>query len=838
MLFYSKWILRGRKVKDHKLFSAILSIALCFLGGGISKAATLSLDLDRDTPGIQSTRTLNLDSAFAFEVVFTGDGATQFDTFALDVVYTSPQIMLHSPLAGPIVDDVSLMALDIYGANAVSSGDALTRGSMPIPLGFEGGLGGVGVSSVGGMPFPLLGQDETIGLFSGSLTPRNGDTSMLALSGFPFGVGAELSLGGERVPVTLQGATLTIVPLPPAVWLFATGVLSLLGIRRWRGTPMDSVKRVLHRWILLMLVSITPHGLAAENSDADLNGDAMVTSQDISLLASCIGQDPLSNSDCTKADIDEDGDIDADDFSFVSERLGEAYPSTLYPVPLVYSTGISVTEGFLSLAVGDMNSDGSLDVVVTHPFTDDTNVLVGNGDGSFQPWQPYNVGNLTYASSVARGDLNGDGLLDRVVANADEDDISVWLGNSDGGFQAQQRYAVGDYPNSVALGDLNRDGSLDVVVANTFSDNISVLLGIGDGGFLVQQRFGAGSFPGSVALGDLNGDGMPDAVVTNDLSDDVLVLLGNGDGRFLSLSPQVIVTADYTDAIFGLSGLGDLNGDSIMDMVVGAQDDNTSSFRILLGIGDGSFQQSSWEYSIITGTHNSADASLGDVNGDGILDMVVREFGPGYGGPPMGGFSVLLGNGDGSFQEPGDSTPVQTYSYILVDVNRDGAQDIVADDYVVFSNGDGTLQEQQYIAALSVISSDTYGDVNGDGVLDVVGSGDDGEIVVLLGNGDGSFQEQWRFAVSGSPSSFTLGDINGDGTVDLVSLDSNAFLVLLLGNGDGSFQEQQRLAVEDSSNCGHIQGVNLADINGDDVLDLVFPAYVFEELGCVSVLIK
>jgi hypothetical protein len=212
---------------DPKFFITIFTITLFFPVSMMCKAATLSLDLDTDTPGIQSTRTINPGSLLEFEVVFSGDGTTRFDTFALDVVYSSPQVALNSPTAGPIVDTAPLMALDLYGANTLSSGDTLTQGNLPSPVGFAGGLGGVGAASLGGMPFPLLGQNETVGLFSGHLTTQT--SSILALTGYPFGVGAELALGGETVPVTLQGASVNLVPLPAAGWLFATGVLTILG---------------------------------------------------------------------------------------------------------------------------------------------------------------------------------------------------------------------------------------------------------------------------------------------------------------------------------------------------------------------------------------------------------------------------------------------------------------------------------------------------------------------------------------------------------------------------------------------------------------------------------
>ena len=98
-------------------------------------------------------------------------------------------------------------------------------------------------------------------------------------------------------------------------------------------------------------------------------------------------------------------------------------------------------------------------------------------------------------TSVALGDVNGDGVLDLAVANSNDgnpSEVSVLLGNGDGSFQAQQSFAAGDGPSSVALGDVDGNGVLDLVLANESSNDVSVLLGNGDGRFQAQQRFAAG----------------------------------------------------------------------------------------------------------------------------------------------------------------------------------------------------------------------------------------------------------------------------------------------------------------------------------------------------------
>jgi hypothetical protein len=137
--------------------------------------------------------------------------------------------------------------------------------------------------------------------------------------------------------VTLEEAMVTVAP-PPALWLFASGMLGLFGFGRRRGLRTCRLyKRVNHTWLLPALALTFP---AVAYSSADINGDAIVTSQDISILASCFGQSSTNNSDCAKADVDEDGDIDGDDLSFVSERLGQAYPETILSTCLGYPSDI------------------------------------------------------------------------------------------------------------------------------------------------------------------------------------------------------------------------------------------------------------------------------------------------------------------------------------------------------------------------------------------------------------------------------------------------------------------------------------------------------------------
>ena len=173
-------------------------------------------------------------------------------------------------------------------------------------------------------------------------------------------------------------------------------------------------------------------------------------------------------------------------------------------------------------------------------ITDDVSVLLGDGQGGFLSDLRFPVGLVLYAIAVADFDLGGN--LDVVVTNSQGDQISVLLGNGNGTLQTEQRIAVGITPLGVAVADVNLDGSLDIVTANFSSFDLSLVLGNSDGTFQVEQRLpltgdpdpSAIAEPAAVAVGDINLDGLPDIVATSDRSPDVdvSILLANQPGIF------------------------------------------------------------------------------------------------------------------------------------------------------------------------------------------------------------------------------------------------------------------------------------------------------------------
>ena len=250
-------------------------------------------------------------------------------------------------------------------------------------------------------------------------------------------------------------------------------------------------------------------------------------------------------------------------FFMCSITLNNAQAKFLFNTRIDYSAG----DGPSSVAIGDLNGDGNLDLAVANEGSANVSVLLGNGDGSFQSTVNYGAGDEPV--SVAIGDLNGDGDLDLAVANGwhggAPGNVSVLLGNGDGSFQSAANYDAGEDPQSVAIGDLNGDGDLDLAVANQgfwILGNVLVLLGNGDGTFQSAVNYGAGDSPWFVAIGDLNGDGDLDLAVANRDGGDVSVLLGNGDGTFQS-------AVNYGASVVPRSvAIGDLNGDANHDLAV------------------------------------------------------------------------------------------------------------------------------------------------------------------------------------------------------------------------------------------------------------------------------
>ena len=335
----------------------------------------------------------------------------------------------------------------------------------------------------------------------------------------------------------------------------------------------------------------------------------------------------------------------------VSGELARSLGEATFGSVTTYSGGAA------GVAVGDVNRDGIPDIVTNEWGV--AGVYIGKGDGSFYGKTNYTIGNNSL--NLALGDFNGDGSLDIVTANYNDNRISVLIGKGDGTFFSRVSYSTGTGPTDVAVGDLNGDGVPDIVATDSGTNSASVFIGTGDGSFNSRVSYSTRAAPGSVALGDVNGDEILDMVVTDGGDYSVSVFQGNGDGTF---KDKVAYATNMGPTSVQL---GDLNGDGALDMVT--CDWNYEEISVFIGTGDGTFG-SRKVYDV---DDNPRSVVLGDVDGDGVLDMLVME---NYTEAVL----PFLGNGDGTFRR-GTSFARSAGSHVsynasLADLNNDGVLDL------------------------------------------------------------------------------------------------------------------------------------------------------------------
>jgi hypothetical protein len=229
-----------------------------------------------------------------------------------------------------------------------------------------------------------------------------------------------------------------------------------------------------------------------------------------------------------------------------------------------YRTGATPS----SVAVGDVDGDRAPDLAVAIVDDDVSGsgsiaVLENDGDGAFEAGRVYPLG--ADPASIAMGDLNGDGSADLATANTYAGTVSVLLNNGDGVFPTRRDYATEDWAPTVAIGDLDADGRADLV-AGHFDRFVSVFFNSGDGTFNVPREHETGRYSNDVAIGDLNGDGAPDLATANYQSNTVSVLANWGDGSF-------VARRDYGTAVHPWSvAIGDLNGDGRPEVTAASED--------------------------------------------------------------------------------------------------------------------------------------------------------------------------------------------------------------------------------------------------------------------------
>jgi hypothetical protein len=334
-------------------------------------------------------------------------------------------------------------------------------------------------------------------------------------------------------------------------------------------------------------------------------------------------------------DVDGDGDLDFVAVNYttgaspgtVSVRLNGGNATGSSTGVFVGSQNVAVGINPSDAALGDVDSDGDIDMVVVNYGTSTVNVLLNNGSGTFSAGQTLTVG--TYANRVTLGDVDGDGDLDMLVTNSgiasNSGVVNVRL-NSGGTFSGSQIVAVGDSPGTAQLGDVDNDGDLDLLVANYSNASVSVRLNGGDatgsntGLFASGATVAVGSHPYDLTLGDIDGDSDVDLLTSSAEGTTVSVCLNAGTGTFGS--NQTILVGNNPRGLV----LGDVDADGDLDMLVANTDDNTVSLRLNggnnAGGGNGTFSGGGE----LAAGDTPVGLALGDVDGDGDLDLLATNY--------------------------------------------------------------------------------------------------------------------------------------------------------------------------------------------------------------------
>jgi hypothetical protein len=460
----------------------------------------------------------------------------------------------------------------------------------------------------------------------------------------------------------------------------------------------------------------------------------------------------------------------------------------------------------------DLNGDGKLDLVFAQAGNDfpvvisgGFNVLRGNGDGTFDSLAVASeIGTAFNLGGIAVADLNGDGKPDILTASNSATALTVSLNDGTGKFPTLVEYAVNRGPATITAGDFNGDGRMDI--ASGEAHGVSMLLNLGHGVLRAPLTLDGGQVPFAATTTDLNRDGITDIAEISLMQPfrvffgQVYAFLGTRTGTFGSVSMQ---SAQMFNQVLAVA---DINDDGFPDICAWSP----------LGTLEVEFFTPATGLTIApTQTPlptNPTSMVAGDFNGDGKGDIAYVD---------GTGLEVLLGNGDGTFKTPVAYGVGTNPVFVSIrDVNHDGKSDLLVvnqgsnDVSVLLGTGTGTFGPAHNFAAGISPTVLTTGDFNRDGKVDLA-VGNQTNVAILLGNGNGTFETFHNYPAGEGVGSISQASFEKLGFEDIVIGGGQSFFILP-GNGDGTFQAPVLFS------GGSVEPVEVltGDFNGDGAPDL------------------
>ncbi len=541
-----------------------------------------------------------------------------------------------------------------------------------------------------------------------------------------------------------------------------------------------------------------------------------------------------------------------------------------------------------TIVAGDFSGNGRKDLasitttVNGNSIQNTLTIALNKGDGTFQTGNSYTLNSTISPLYLSSGDINGDGKADlAVVYGGTSGTVVPYLSSGNGVFVKGSTFAAGNSPQAAAIGKLNSDAYGDLAIPT--STGVTILFGSASGALTAgqsvpyQNASGHFGFGESLLLADVSKDGKTDMVFAS--PNLVFVYKGNGDGTFAN--PSV-----YSVPGPGLLTLADTKGNGNLDIAaigtLGGAGNVATSIGLLTNDGKGNFRAAPNTYSPLAagivsadfnhdskrdvaivntplcnapcngkvtifpgsgstyfnagtqytiGMHGMAIGS-GDLNGDGVTDLVVTNGTPG----DNADVSILLGIKTGGFQ-PAHNLRLGSLSNdaFLVDMNHDGKLDLVEDGGIALGDGKGSFGDLIPFPdgiAFGYDSSSNYysthlgvGDFNGDGILDIAAAMNT-EVWVLLGDGTGHFTgSQLTSTVDVQQAiGIIVGKLHGGSVSDIVVASQDFYggggdneAIYFKGNGNGTFQDGVSIGGTDPTLTG---AVAIGDFNHDGKIDV------------------